>query len=335
MKKLLLSCGTILLASTIMSAQTLVGHWPFNGNANDVSGNGLNGTVYGATPTTDQNGTPNSAYAFDGVSSHIDVPYNSLLDLTSWTIQASVCLTAFNPVACQEEVIVARAAQYSDETYLLASTDNNSIGNYYNDCTSYTPDKTLFQSGAAGTVSHGWNLNNFIILNHWYCVTTTYGNDTLKMYRDGVLTDSMYWPNNYAYGGSFPTLIFGHDGSANLNYFNGKIEDIAIWNGALSDSAINATCSAAHETTAVPQISAGAQSLVISPNPATTTLNVQLSNKGNAVLYVINELGQTVQSVNVHSTNNVLDVSRLSPGLYFVRAAADDGSVQVAKFMKE
>jgi ribulose kinase len=33
----------------------LVGYWPFNGNSNDVSGNNLNGTVTGASLTTDRN----------------------------------------------------------------------------------------------------------------------------------------------------------------------------------------------------------------------------------------------------------------------------------------
>ena len=32
----------------------LVGYWPFNGNTNDVSGNGNNGTNYGATLTADR-----------------------------------------------------------------------------------------------------------------------------------------------------------------------------------------------------------------------------------------------------------------------------------------
>ena len=44
----------------------LVGWWPFNGNANDESGNGNNGTVNGATLTTDRFGNANKAYSFDG-----------------------------------------------------------------------------------------------------------------------------------------------------------------------------------------------------------------------------------------------------------------------------
>ncbi|MEJ6801976.1 MAG: hypothetical protein QNK77_12425, partial [Crocinitomicaceae bacterium] len=51
----------------------LVGWWGFNGNANDESGNGNNGTVNGATLTTDRFGNPNSAYDFDGVDDFIEV----------------------------------------------------------------------------------------------------------------------------------------------------------------------------------------------------------------------------------------------------------------------
>jgi len=47
----------------------LVGWWPFNGNANDESGNRNNGVVNGATLTTDRNGKTNSAYSFSGVKS--------------------------------------------------------------------------------------------------------------------------------------------------------------------------------------------------------------------------------------------------------------------------
>jgi hypothetical protein len=44
----------------------LLAYYPFNGNANDESGNGNNGTVNGATLTTDRKGNANSAYNFDG-----------------------------------------------------------------------------------------------------------------------------------------------------------------------------------------------------------------------------------------------------------------------------
>jgi hypothetical protein len=51
----------------------LVGWWPFNGNANDESGNGNDGTVNGATLTTDRFGIVSKAYNFDGVDDFIEV----------------------------------------------------------------------------------------------------------------------------------------------------------------------------------------------------------------------------------------------------------------------
>ena len=52
----------------------LVAYYPFNGNANDASGNGNNGTVYGATLTTDRFGQSSEAYSFAGVSDYIAAP---------------------------------------------------------------------------------------------------------------------------------------------------------------------------------------------------------------------------------------------------------------------
>lgn len=66
----------------------LVAYYPFNGNANDASGNGHDGSVYGAILTTDWLGNPNSAYQFDGEDDYIEVANTddafSLTD--AWTV---------------------------------------------------------------------------------------------------------------------------------------------------------------------------------------------------------------------------------------------------------
>jgi hypothetical protein len=53
---------------------TLLLYYPFNGNANDESGHGHHGIVSGATLAPDRAGTPNRAYAFDGLYNHIQMP---------------------------------------------------------------------------------------------------------------------------------------------------------------------------------------------------------------------------------------------------------------------
>ena len=53
----------------------LAAFFPFNGNANDASGNGINGNIVGGVSNTiDRFGRNNSAFYFDGVSGRIDVP---------------------------------------------------------------------------------------------------------------------------------------------------------------------------------------------------------------------------------------------------------------------
>ncbi|WP_297693672.1 hypothetical protein [uncultured Eudoraea sp.] len=49
----------------------LIGYWPFNGNANDESGNENHGTVLGAFLTEDRFGKVNNAYDFDGLDDYI------------------------------------------------------------------------------------------------------------------------------------------------------------------------------------------------------------------------------------------------------------------------
>ena len=59
----------------------LVGYWPFNGNAKDMSGsgNGNDGVVHGATLTFDRCGNPNSAYSFNGIDNSIEISNNPIL----------------------------------------------------------------------------------------------------------------------------------------------------------------------------------------------------------------------------------------------------------------
>ncbi len=89
-----------MLISTSLFAQIpsyipqngLVGWWPFNGNANDESGNGNNGIVYNATLTFDRNGLNNNAYNFNGLSSYLEMIGNSTLHNLNDTMSLSYWL---------------------------------------------------------------------------------------------------------------------------------------------------------------------------------------------------------------------------------------------------
>jgi len=76
---ILLTLSLSELAHAQIPTSGLVAYWPFNGNANDESGNKNDGIVYGASLTSDRFGNMNSAYNFDGINDYIFIKDSSIL----------------------------------------------------------------------------------------------------------------------------------------------------------------------------------------------------------------------------------------------------------------
>jgi hypothetical protein len=86
MKKRTIVVSSVLLVHLVCAGLAcagrtdgLVAYYRFNGSANDESGNGNHGTVFGALPCTDRKGRANSAYCFDGEDDFIRVPSSASL----------------------------------------------------------------------------------------------------------------------------------------------------------------------------------------------------------------------------------------------------------------
>ena len=211
MKKLLLylllftSFNLAAQVPSYVPADSLVGWWPFNGNANDVSGNGNDGTVNGATITTDRLGNPNSAYSFDGNIDHIDIPNSSELELNSSDYSISFWVY-FNSVG-------------SD----LISKRDGSGG--YSITTSSTEHYAWHWPNGTGPLS----TYNF---NQWLNVSYVYSNglQELKLYSDGVLVNTI---SLQSVGSNSGILRFGGDALLNTYWHDGFLDDIGIWNRAL------------------------------------------------------------------------------------------------------
>lgn len=84
MKKIIFLLLVLTFCYVNINAQVneLVAYYPFNGNANDESGKGNNGTVHDVMLTADRFGNTNKAYYFDGMYGWIDVPPSSSLSFT-------------------------------------------------------------------------------------------------------------------------------------------------------------------------------------------------------------------------------------------------------------
>ena len=73
--------GTLLNINAQIPTTGLVAYYPFNGNANDESGNGNDGIVQGATLTADKFSNQESAYQFDGENDYIELPLSLISGL--------------------------------------------------------------------------------------------------------------------------------------------------------------------------------------------------------------------------------------------------------------
>jgi len=109
---------SIMISGAVNASLTdgLIAYYPFNGNANDESGNGNHGTVYGATLTEDRFGNNNKAYLFTN-NSYIDIGNSPDLNviaigdfsMSGWVSLDSIggswnsqCLQCFGTGSCRE-----------------------------------------------------------------------------------------------------------------------------------------------------------------------------------------------------------------------------------------
>ncbi|EIJ42550.1 PDK repeat-containing protein [Beggiatoa alba B18LD] len=241
-------------------ADGLVAYYPFNANALDESGNGNNGTVYGATLTKDRNGNPNSAYNFNGIDNYIKVSSSNIFDVNQHTIAAWVNLNT--PNTCN--YIVNKVTSNVFETidfYVI-----NRVGTHF-------ATGTEINHGISGANVPSANEGFFGLTqlqsNQWFLAIMTYDMQQIRFYVDDKLDSS------YARTGIIRTnyndLFFGKHGGGSC-YFNGSIDDIRIYNRALSDAEIKQL----YETTET-KLNQPPVAIFSSSNSNASTVNVDAS----------------------------------------------------------
>lgn len=200
-----------------------------DGNANDSTKYAHHGIVRGATPTANRFGINNSAYSFNGISNYISLGNKSLLKPNKATISMWVKPNSIS------------TSGYGYQLNPLFVTGNtNSPGNM---CEAYfmgisTNGNTKFHSSSwnpSPSVSSGGFANQSFSLNAWHHMTTTFDNDSLKIYINGVLDKSFYkgFATNYS---TIDSIIIAYSGNNtnNQRWFNGSIDDIKMFNRVLT-----------------------------------------------------------------------------------------------------
>jgi len=200
----------------ITDCDGMVAFYSFEGNANDETGSGHDCTTYGTMLTSDRFGTVDSAYWFNGTAYiHCpSVPQIPNVTLVVWFLTDHDYTDNRGRIiesASASGIIIERAAEANRLDAFLETG--------YNDWNQSVTSET-------------YNDDN------WHMAAITYDGSQVNAYIDGILYNSTADTGDLDYDGN--GLWIGRLWSGDLEYFYGSIDDIMIYNRALSANEIQA-----------------------------------------------------------------------------------------------
>jgi hypothetical protein len=309
------SANILWLNSYLSGAGGLSVYYPFDGNANDASGNGHHGTIIGALSTADRFDAQDRAYFF---SNGTEIALPNVFNFPSMTFSAWI-KTSAGSISRQVFTI------FEDETHCLA------LGQTWQ-------DDNLYLWERYGAIDFQWAIssgNGTAPLEQWHHVAFTLNanTDTAALYVGDSLCGKVkmngYTPASF---GTVTHTSIGHAyyaASQALDAYDGSVDEVRIYNRVLSGTEIHndmITSVEHYDRFSVPLGYVLSQNY---PNPfnPTTTIQYSLPHRSHVTLTVYNTLGQQVTTLvnsdidaGYHTVQ--FDGSGLASGVYFYKIQA-------------
>ena len=225
------------LLSRSIPTNGLVAWYPFNGNANDESGNNHNGTVNGAKLTTDRFGNANSSFNFSGTTNDITLANSQNLVSGSFTVSAWCTIDLLTPYNADAVLIGQFNGEIANDRKWLfgyrSYSSERGISYYLFD----NSGNNIFPI-AAYTLN--WNPQ----IATWYHITWVFtSGNSMKTYVNGVLNSNVpitLIKYNSTTNNVLTKIGNGKDlGNSAPMPWNGKIDNVGIWNRALSQEEVS------------------------------------------------------------------------------------------------
>lgn len=314
-----------------VSTNGLVSWYPFTGNANDFSGNNNHATVNEAMLTTDRFGVGNAAYSFNGSSAYLHGDASAFP-----TVYRSVSLWFYSSnihVGASGMQVLGYGGGVCDESWLM-QMDNQ------NPATSFLTDNAYELSIGCNTfvASLPFAISTPEPNNGWHHWVITNGPTGINFYIDGIYLGGITTPiGNTGVNGKKFFIGTCPDFTGTTPYqdsylanWNGKLDDIGIWDRALTQDEVTALYNGG--SVGLDAISAP-NNVSVYPNPAQNVVNIQLDeNLVGSPISVYDIYGKLVIEESVNQANVKLDVNQLPSGIYYLRIG--NHSAQNAKFIK-
>lgn len=315
MKNLFTLIFALFFVCGISAQDGLIAHFQFDGDATDASGNGNDGYVEGPTLCPDRFGDPNKAYRFSSTQDRIAVDSDLSLNINNydaftmslWIKRSFFDYSNYNPILLiigqntlnyalmvdPEFAYGLPSPQYQNQ---LLFTNYSSSGNY---------DLLINPATVADTLWHQ------IV----YVVKQTEGK--VEAYLDGTALGTADYTHNPL--SNFSLTIGNH--MINDWAFIGDMDDVRIYDHALTTDEINATLSTE---------SAQLTQLTLFPNPCDEQINIKTDALEVNYLDLYNIYGELVRTTPLTATTTV-SVADLPSGVYIASLRKDSQHVHAEK----
>jgi hypothetical protein len=310
----------VSVSAQVNIANGLLAYYPYNGNANDESGNGYNGFVNGPTLTIDRFGASNKAYSFSGNTISANIPYNFDNDFSHnfWfkVINQNMVSGFFS------------WGDFTGSDYNSYSSFGASSGTLYT--TLIEVDNISNCDLNAGVISNA--SGNFD--NNWHMATTVKAGTTISLYIDTILIGST---NILDSCNVFLDIISFRVGNSLVGLqFTGSVDDIMFYSRALNSTEIsylynlNSSWSSPTATELISE-----NNINIYPNPVDNLANISFTENGIYNIQVVDMTGRLIYTAQVSDQNLQLNTSSWAAGMYRLNIFSENGQFESKTIVKE
>lgn len=306
---------TVLVKEFIATAGDLIAYYPFSGNANDVSGNNLNGIVAGAKLNADQFGNSASAYFFDGANDRISVISTPVLN-----VENAITVSAW-----------FSASQLPDRESFIVS--HGSWQNRWK--ISLTPERRIRWTINSTNTIRDLDSETTIDEDTFYHVTATYDGKLLVLYVNGKLESFRELTGTIRR--TSLDLLIGQMLPDNADFnFPGIIDEVKIFDYALTPEAAEDLYNESL-TTSTEVIKNQQHTIYLMPNPVQNKLTIQIEQlTDTATIAIFNINGQRIATQQILQGTQTIDfdTNHWKPGIYLATIATQD-EIETLRFVKQ
>ncbi len=219
----------------------LIVHYSFDGNANDRSGNNNHGTVNGAQLTIDRFGNENSAYSFNGINNFISASSDILP-----TAERTTTLWFKTNTVSKSPVLFSYGGGNCGSSWFIGFTVESNNNNYY--LSSHCDINTLISPDSLDSIDTWLHL----VISTDTSGTKIYINGVKIASNNNFITNTDVTGKNLSIGVATSPSGFAPYTDINVGYFDGSIDDVRVYDRALSESEIQELYQGDTETSCSP-----------------------------------------------------------------------------------